>query len=151
MRSLPRLFAVSTLVLALGACTGGGSTSAGPSSSEPTATASTIPSGPISFVEGEYRTEYADVTADLSWNGGTGELHVVNASELGLEAPALHAVTSEPATVDASVEGAAPIAAGEEATFAVAFPETLEPVEAGLIILSFGDESWGAMAPVVAE
>ena len=46
------------------------------------------------------------------------------------------------------VEGAAPIADGEQVTLEFTFPEAVTPQTIGLAILSFGDDNVGAMAPV---
>jgi hypothetical protein len=54
-------------------------------------------------------------------------------------------------TVDATVEPPEGVDPGGEATFTVTFPDTLDPADAGLLILRFGEETWGAMAPLVQE
>ncbi len=141
-----------TVVLVLGACTGGSTSEpTSPPSSTPTASDSPIPTGQIVFVPGEFFIDFAEVRSDLTWNGGAGELHVTNASDTGLGVPGVYAITTASTTVDAEVEPAEEIPAGAEATFTVTFPDTLDPADAGLLVLSYGEESWGAMAPVVRE
>jgi hypothetical protein len=150
-----RLAATAVLAVALSACTSPTttttSTSAPTSPASPTATQSPIPSGPIVFVPGEFSIDFAEVRSDLSWDGGEGTLHVTNDSDTPVGAPALYAVTRQSTTVDATIQDAAKVDPGEDATFTVVFPDTLNPDDAGLLILSFGGESWGAMAPVVVE
>jgi hypothetical protein len=146
-----RLASFALLVLATAACTGTTSSTSGSPTSSPTASDSPIPSGPIVFVPGEYFIDYAEVRSDLTWNGGEGTLTVANASDAPLGAPGLYAVTGASTTVDADVESAAPVEPGDEATFTFTFPDSLAPDDAGLLVLSFGEESWGAMIPVVQE
>lgn len=146
-----RLASFAVLACLLAACTGTTTTSGAPGSSTPAPTDSPIPSGPIVFVPGEFAIDFADVLSELSWMGGTGELHVTNDSDTPVEPPSLYAVTTASTTVDATIEDAAPVGPGEEATFVVTFPDTLDPADAGLLILSFGEESWGAMRPVPRE
>ena len=150
MRTRPVVLALAASALGAFAagCTGS-STTPTTAASTTTPTESPIPSGPIVFVPGEFVTDIADVRSELTWNGGEGTLHVTNASTTDVGAPSLYAITNEPVKVNAEVVNAAPVAPGDEATFTVRFPDTLDPADAGLLILSFGAESWGAMQPVV--
>ena len=147
----PRTLVVAVLVaLPLAACTGDPEPSTPPTSGA-TPTGSPIPEGPVSFVPGEFATNVSNVAVALTWDGGTGEMTVENGSSSELGQARLTAVTDEPAEVDATLEGPATIAVGGSATFEVTFPESLAPAEAGLLLLSFGGDSWGALSPVVAE
>ncbi len=140
--------ALIALALAGGACTGepspSSSTSAAPSESP-------IPEGPVRFVPGEYRVEISNVTVALTWNGGTGEMTVENGSTQELGEPSVTALTNEPVQVESTVEGAPSIAVGETQSYEVKFPDSLAPSDAGLLLLHFGEDSWGAFSPVVAE
>jgi hypothetical protein len=149
-----RLAVTALLVVASAGCTGSTTTPTSPastSSSGPTVTESPIPSGPITFVPGEFQIIWADVEADLTWNGGAGELRVTNDSTTPLGPPGLYAVTDASTKVSAKVEPAQETTAGDDGTFTVTFPDSLNPDDAGLLILSFGNESWGAMQPLVKE
>jgi hypothetical protein len=147
----PRTLVVAVLVaLPLVACTGDPEPSTPPTSAA-SPTDSPIPEGPVSFVPGEFATDVSNVAVALTWDGGAGEMTVENGSSSELGQAGLTAITDEPAEVDATLEGPATIAVGETATFEVTFPESLAPAEAGLLLLSFGGDSWGALSPVVAE
>ena len=49
---------------------------------------------------------------------------------------------------DGVVDGAVPIADGEQVTLEFRFPDAVSPQTIGLAVLSFGDDNVGAMAPV---
>ena len=147
-----RLAVVALFPIVLGACTGTTTTSEPPATTTSvTPTQSGIPSGPIVFVPGEFFIDFAEVRTELSWDGGEGTLHVANDSTTEVGPPGLYAVTTASTTVEATVADAARVEPGGDATFTVTFPDSLDPDDAGLLILSFGEESWGAMAPVVEE
>jgi hypothetical protein len=50
--------------------------------------------------------------------------------------------------VPGEVSDAAPVAAGDTAAFTITFPDDVTYDETGLVVLLFGDENWGAFAPV---
>jgi hypothetical protein len=136
--------------LALAACTGDTTPTGSTSSSSSTVSESPIPSGPIDFVPGEYFLDEADVQARLSWDGGTGTLEVTNNSEDPIGAPTLYAVTQDQQQVDATVDGGS-IAPGDSTTVEVVFPDALTPPDVGLLVIGFGDISYGVIPPVVAD
>ena len=144
----PSLVLAALLTIGAVACTG----DATPSTSVPTSatSGSPIPEGPVSFVPGAFATDVSNVTVALTWDGGTGEMTVENGSTSELGQASVMAITDEPTTVEATLEGPATIAVGETATFEVAFPDSLAPADAGLLLLGFGGDSWGALSPVVA-
>jgi hypothetical protein len=146
LAAIPLALAVGTLA----GCTGSGST--GPSS-----VSSTVPSesplptvdiGNVAFAPGKFAYSYLGVGATLAWSGGDGTLRVHNGSGSELGAPGLDAVTADRPRVPGTVTDAAPIPVGASATFSVTFPAGLSPDDVGMIALLFGDENWGAFAPV---
>jgi hypothetical protein len=140
------------VVSVLASCTSNATTDSTPppTTSSTSVSESPIPSGPIDFVPGEYELDESDVTAKLTWNGGTGSLEVTNHSPDELGAPTLYAVTQDERVVDATVDGEA-IASGDTATVDVVFPDDLTLPDVGLMILGFGDISYGVMPPVLVE
>jgi hypothetical protein len=149
-------FAVSVLLLAVVsagvACTGGTSSTASPSgATSPAPTSlSTVDIGKVQFVEGEYSYENDGVTVGLTWKGDEpGTLKVENGSDGDLQAPGLYAVTASDQEIPATVADAATIPQGDDVTLRVTFPSSLKPADAGLIVLEFGDQNWGALSPVI--
>lgn len=111
---------------------------------------STSDLGPVQFAEGEYGYENEGVTVALTWKGdGPGTLKVDNGSGGDLQAPGLYAVTAADQEVPANVANAATIPDGDSVTLQVSFPTSLKPADAGLIVLEFGDQNWGALSPVI--
>jgi hypothetical protein len=144
---LPALIAVGALCA--GGCTGS-STTADPPASPASPTGSPLPEGPVRFVPGEFEVLISNVAVDLTWDGGTGTMTVENGSAQELGAPSVTAITNEPAEVEATVDGADSVAVGESQSYEVTFPDSLHPGDAGLLLLAFGGDSWGAFSPVVA-
>ena len=68
-----------------------------------------------------------------------------------LAAPSLYLITGDDARVDAAIADAAVIPDGEEAMFQVTFPGEIDVATLGLVILSFGDQNYGGMAPVPVD
>jgi hypothetical protein len=144
----PRTCAIALLVVVGAiACTGGSSPDATPSGS--TSSTSALPSGPITFVKGEYESSIGDIDSRLRWAGGDGTLDVDNGSDQQIGAPSVYAITQAGESVDAELTDAAPIDAGASVSLAVRFPRSLRLDDVGLFVLSFGDENVGAMAPVI--
>jgi hypothetical protein len=145
-----RLLLIVTLALAvsLPACTGeddGGSSTAPSTTSE-----SPLPTKDEKyvFVPGRFTYDFGGITADLSWKGGDGSLKVTNGTDGEVGAPALYVVDQQDQRIDATIDGAAPLGAGDEHTYRVSFPSTLLYEDAGLIVLELGDENYGAMSPL---
>ncbi len=97
---------------------------------------------------GEYRYSFNNVTATLTLHGSKGTLDVKNASGADLGAPGIYAITRDDHRFDAQIVTAADVADGAEATFEVVFPTQVTEKTEGLIILKFGDENYGAFAPI---
>jgi hypothetical protein len=153
MHRLWLLLVVMTLAVPAGvACTSATtstSTSASAASPAPTSLA-TVDTGPVQFEEGEYSYENEGVTVMLTWKGdGPGELTVDNGSGGDLQAPGLYAVTASDQEVRATVADATAIPDGDKVSLQVTFPSSLKLTDAGLIVLEFGDQNWGALSPVI--
>ena len=142
------LSAILASVVALPACTGG--EDGGQSTAPSTTSESPLPTKDEKyvFVPGRFTYDFGGITATLSWKGGDGTLKVSNGGDAGVGAPALYVVDQQDQRVDATITGAAPLAAGDEETFRVSFPATLPYEDAGLIVLELGDENYGAMSPL---
>ena len=139
------------LAVAAAACTGGDDPEP---SGDPQPTPSELPTrdtGRVEFERGAFIYQFQNVTAELRWDGGEGELTVDNRSGKELGAPGLYAVTDSQQEIDAEVLEGAPIPTGSSTSFTVRFPDDLGYDEMGLLVLLFGDQNWGAFAPVPVE
>ena len=142
------------LAMAAAACTGGDDPDPGPSeggAEPPEPTASSLPTedpGAVAFEPGLFRYRFNFVSAELRWQGGDGELTIDNGSDRELGQPGLYAVTSDQREVPGEVSGTAPVPAGDSASFEISFPDDVAFEETGFVVLLFGDENWGAFAPV---
>jgi hypothetical protein len=145
--STPRRFVASLFLVAVfaAACTSGGDGDGTPTPGSPT---SPPPSGPVRFQPGKYRYEFGGITADLSFDASTATLEVNNTSGAALPAPSLYVIDGTGARYDGSVDAAVAIPDGDSSTFQVVFADQVKPRTIGLVILSFGDSNYGALAPV---
>ncbi len=135
------------LVAVLGiACTGGDDDQPTPAPSSTTTTP--VPTGPVHFEPGHYAYEFDGVTVGVVFDGSDASMDVKNASGAELGAPSLYVVMGTGAQRDGVVTNAATIPDGESATFQVTFPEDVDERTVGLVILSFGNSNYGALAPV---
>lgn len=128
-------------------CTGGTEPPTGPT---PTANGSQPPSvdpGEVEFAPGEFEYSWSGVDIRFSMDGNGGTLRVDNGSGAQLGEPGLYAILGEGSRRDATIDGAAPIAEGEQASFDVTFPDGVDETTVGLVILLFGGNNWGALAP----
>jgi hypothetical protein len=142
-----RILPLIVLVAVLGvACTGGDGEQPTPAPSS--TTTSPVPTGPVHFEPGHYAYEFGGVTVDLVFDGSDASMDVKNASGAELAAPSLYVVTGTGEQRDGVVTDAVAIPDGESATFQVTFPDDVDERTAGLVILSFGDSNYGALAPV---
>jgi hypothetical protein len=107
--------------------------------------------GDTAFVPGEFSYAYLGVTVTLSWKGQYGKLEVENAGDRELGQPGLYAVTNDQREVDARLRHAGSIPAGDSATFDVVFPQSVTLDQTGFVVLLFGDQNWGALAPVAQK
>jgi hypothetical protein len=149
------VFLVAALAFAGAACTSDdGAEPDGDAGNEPEATESPLPTrdtGRVEFERGAFSYQFQNVTATLAWEGGDGELTVENRSGRELGPPGLYAITDGQEEVPAQVADAASIPSGAPMTFTISFPDDLEYERMGMIVLLFGDENWGAFAPVPVE
>lgn len=126
-----------------------------PTVAEPTASGEgdlpTRDPGGTEFLRGAFTYRFDAVLAELTWDGGEGELVVRNRSGREIGEPSLVAITQDQREVAATVRDARPIADGEKLTFAIAFPDELTYERMGLIKLLFGDQDWGVFSPVPAS
>jgi len=100
------------------------------------------------FVPGRFIYRFNSITAQATFEGSRATLTIRNDSGSELGAPSLYVVGADDRRYDGLVEGAAPIADGEQATLEFTFIDTLTPQAIGLAVLSFGELNVGAMAPV---
>ena len=153
LRRRPTLLLV-VLALALAGCTGDDDPTPSPTDTGPVPTSdgsSPLPTddpGAVRFEPGLFRYAFDDVSAELRWQGGEGELTVENGSDRELGPPGLQAVTNDQREVPAEVAGTAPVAPGASETFTFSFPDDVSFEDTGFVVLWFGDENWGAFAPV---
>ena len=135
------------LVAVLGiSCTGGDDDQVTPAPSS--TTTSPVPTGPVHFEPGHYTYEFGGVTVGVVFDGSDVSMDVKNASGAELGAPSLYVVMGTGVRRDGVVTDAATIADEESATFEVTFPDDVDERTVGLVIVSFGDSNYGALAPV---
>lgn len=142
-RRFAALALVSTLLL--GACTGGDGGSGDGGTGGLTGPQDTGPTPAASFTPGvgEFTYENAGlrVTADIE--GATGTVAVDNGSDNDLDPLGLYVLDAvDGHEVEVQVQGSAPVAAGEEATFEIALDTDVDQI--GLLILLFGKDNYGA-------
>ena len=92
--------------------------------------------------------EFGGVTVGVVFDGSDASMDVKNASGAELGAPSLYVVMGTGVRRDGVVTDAATIADGKSATFEVTFPDDVDERTVGLVIVSFGDSNYGALAPV---
>jgi hypothetical protein len=137
--------ALLVLALALAACDSGG----GEPSNTRSATSSAVVPTPAETFTGapgtatyEYANEGLVVTVTL--DGSDGTLDVENDSDNDLEPPGLYVKDAvDGHEVDGTVLDAAPVAAGETASFDVRLDD-LTVDDIGLLVLLFGADNYGA-------
>jgi hypothetical protein len=146
-----RTLSIFLLALAclLPACTDNGSAPSGSAASlTPSGEGPVTANEDVSFIPGEYRYSFNNITATLTLHGSKGTLDVKNASGDDLGPPGIYAITRDDHRFDAQVVSAVAVADGSSASFEVMFPAEVTEKTEGLIVLSFGDENYGAFAPV---
>jgi hypothetical protein len=141
--------------LAAVSCTGddgGGDGGAASGPTTPVSAPPTVDQGPVEFVPGAFSYGFGGVTAELTLGeDAAGTLDVKNATGAELGAPSIYLITGEDTRVDATIADAAAIPDGGEASFQISFGDPVDVATLGLVILSFGDENYGGMAPVPVE
>jgi hypothetical protein len=134
------------------ACTGGDDpATAGPATTTPSGEGIVSEDvGNTAFLPGRFVYQFNSITAQASFEGSTATMNVRNGTGSELGAPSLYVVGVDDRRYDGAVEGAAPIADGEQVTLEFTFPDAVTPQTIGLAVLSFGEDNVGAMAPVPA-
>jgi hypothetical protein len=142
-----RILSLIAFVAVLGvACTGDEAEQPTPAPSS--TTASPIPTGPVHFEPGHYSYEFGGVTVDLVLDGSDASMDVKNASGAALPIPSVYVILGTGERRDGEVTDAVTTPDGESATFQITFPDDVDERTVGLVILSFGDANYGALAPV---
>ena len=100
------------------------------------------------FVPGRFIYRFNSINAQATFDGSVATMSIRNDTGAELGAPSLYVLGADDRRYDATVEGAAPIADGEQATLEFTFPDVVTPQTIGLAVLSFGELNVGAMAPV---
>ena len=136
--------AILLLAIVLTACDGGGQ----PSNAATKTTSAVVPTPAETFTGApgtatyEYANEGLLVTVKL--DGSDGTMDVKNNSENDLGAPGLYVLdAADGHEVDGTVLDAAPVAAGDSASFDVKLDDmTVDDI--GLLVLLFGADNYGA-------
>jgi hypothetical protein len=139
------------VLLALGAaaCTGASSTDTAATS--PTASPLPTSNVEVKTVPGVWTYELRGLKATFTWKEAPATLSVSNDTGIDVAEPSVYVVTQDQRRVDATVEGAAPLADGADGDYTVTFPSGLTRDDVGLVVLELGDENWGALAPKVIQ
>ncbi|HJR97042.1 MAG TPA: hypothetical protein VJ979_03970 [Actinomycetota bacterium] len=150
VRPISRVFLMLALAVAAIACTDGDDAGA-PVPNAPARSDDGLVSedaGATEFVPGRFIFQFNSITAQATFRGSVATLNVRNGTGSQLGAPSLYVLGVDDMRYDGEVAGAAPIADGEGVSLEFRFPEAVTPETIGLAVLSFGDDTVGAMAPV---
>jgi hypothetical protein len=136
-------------VAVVSACTG----DAAPEPTRPTAAPTddgvvSADTGDTAFVPGRFIYQFNSITAQARFEDGAATMNIRNGTGSELGTPSLYVIGADDRRYDGEVDGAGPIADGEQITLEFTFPAEVTPRTIGLAILSFGDDNVGAMAPV---
>jgi hypothetical protein len=138
------------VVLTAAACTGNDASSATPSGSATGASDPVTTSENVTFVPGEFEYRFNNIAATFSLDGSGGTLSVKNGSGAELGDPGMYVIGIDDKRYEGTVTSPLAIPDGSAAEFAVTFPEQVTKGSIGLIVLRFGGDDYGAMAPVPA-
>lgn len=147
-RSVVPLFVL--IALSAAACTGDQASSTTPSSPTPEASDPVTTSSNVTFVPGEFEYRFNNITATFSMEGSGGTLTVKNGSGAELGDPGMFVLAIDDKRYEGTVASPAPIPDGGDAAFQVTFPDKVTKGSIGLLVLLFGGDDYGAMAPVPA-
>jgi hypothetical protein len=144
------MLAPLSILLLIGACTSG---VAGDreTSQAPTSTGGGVVSedtGDTEFLPGRFIYQFNSITAQAAFEGNVATMTIRNGTGEELGAPSVFVVGIDDRRYDGVAEGADPIADGEQARVEFMFPDAVAPGSIGLVVLTFGDDNVGAMAPV---
>ena len=143
-----RRFAALALAsaLLLGACTGG---EENPNGQAPTGSTGSQDTGPtpaqtFSPGVGVFTYENAGLKVTVSIQGTSGTVEVDNGTDNALEELDLYVLDAvDGHEIQVEVQGSAPVAAGDPATFEISLGKT-EVDQIGLLVLLFGKDNYGA-------
>lgn len=146
MQTTGRFAALSLVfVLALAACTGGGSPKTSPSGGSGT-TGTATPTESFSGPPGTalYKYVNAGLTATMQLDGNTGTLEIDNATGRELAKPSFYILDARDGhQIDGMVDGATTVPDGQTATFDVSY-SGLDIKNIGLLVLLMGRDNYGA-------
>jgi hypothetical protein len=152
LRPISRGFVLLALAVASAACTDG--VDPGDPGRVPTAPAASDDglvsedAGATEFVPGRFVFQFNSITAQATFRGSVATLNVRNGTGSELGAPSLYVMGIDDRRYDGEAADAGPIADGEGVSLEFRFPDEVAPETIGLAVLSFGDDTVGAMAPV---
>ena len=139
--------AVACLLVAA-ACTGGEPTSPSSPATTPSDGVVSVDTGDTDFIPGRFIYQFNSITAQATFEGNVATMTIRNGTGTELGPPSLTVVGADDRRYEGAIEGAAPITDGEQVTVEFTFPDAVSPQTIGLAVLSFGDDTVGAMAPV---
>lgn len=150
LRRISVPFLTFAVAIAASACTGDDDgASAVPSASSPAGDGVVSEdTGDTEFIPGRFIYQFNSITAQATFEGNVATMNVRNGTGADLGAPSLYVLGADDRRYDGVVDGAGPIADGEQVTLEFRFPDAVSPQTIGLAVLSFGDDNVGAMAPV---
>lgn len=141
---------VVLIALSVAACTGDQASSTTPSSPTTGASDPVTASSNVTFVPGEFGYRFNNITATFSMEGSGGTLSVKNGSGAELGDPGMFVLGIDDKRYEGAVTSPAPIPDGGDGVFQVTFPDKVTKASIGLLVLLFGGDNYGAMAPVPA-
>jgi len=148
-RSVASLVALITVSAA--ACTGGDGSSTTTDSPTTGASDPVTVSSNVTYAPGEFGYVFNGITARFSMDGSGGTLTVKNNSGAELGNPGMYVVTAGDKRYEGTVTSPLPTPDGSESEFEVTFPDAVTKESIGLLMLLFGGDDYGAMAPVPAS
>jgi hypothetical protein len=149
LRRISVPFLALSLAFIGSACTeGDGEASSAPPTPSPSGGEVSEDTGNTEFLPGRFIYQFNSITAQAAFEGNVATMNIRNGTGSDLGAPSLYVVGTDDQRYDGMVEGAAPVADGEQVRLQFTFPDRVMPQTIGLVILSFGDDNVGAMAPV---
>jgi hypothetical protein len=115
------------------------------SSQTPTPSGSVAPSSVAPVAKGTYGWDAYGVDAVLTPGADSWSLKIQNKTGAKIDQPGVYALANmDGHRVDATVEGAEPLADGESATLTVTWPSDFDPkTSIGMVMLTIGPDLYG--------
>jgi hypothetical protein len=104
--------------------------------------------GDTEFLPGRFIYQFNSITAQAAFEGNVATMNIRNGTGAELGVPSLSVLGADDRRYEGVVEGAGPIGDGEQVSLEFTFPDAVNPPSIGLVVLTFGDDNVGAMAPV---